>query len=181
MGQKPLVCYPWSMGGIRMTLEEDEEYEETPSEALEPGVKGMETPLQEDTDEVKDGEPSGEPTTESNWQEWYLRLAPLLGYLPTGEHEEDTERDGLLSYSVEVHVFAFGLSAGIAAASTGNMQLVMTVVGVALGIGRLQQPQTITETVREQIVKEPAYALGGAAIGWAVVHYDLLAQTPIGV
>lgn len=165
-----------------MTLKDDDQFDGGEAiDALTPTVEEEEMGLQEDTDEVKEGEPSSQPAADSNWQKWYLRLAPLLGYLPTGEHEEDTERDGLLSYSVEVHVFAFGLSAGIAAASSGNMQLVMTLVGVALGIGRLQQPQSISETVREQVVKEPAYALGGAAIGWAVVHYDLLAQIPIGV
>lgn len=162
-----------------MTLEGDEEYEETPSEALEPGVKGMETPLQEDTDEVEEGEPSGEPAAESNWQTWYRRLAPLLGYLPTGRYEEDTERDGLLSYSVEVHVLGFGLSTGATAAATGDMQFVMALVTLALGIGRSQQP--FSETVRKQVLEEPAYALGGVVIGWAVVHYDLLAQIPIGV
>lgn len=166
-----------------MTLEDDDQFDGGEAiDALTPTVEEGEEPMQKDTNEVKEGEPSGQPAAdESSWQTWYRRLVPLLGYLPTGEHEEDTERDGLLSYSVEVHVFAFGISAGIAAASTGNLQLVMTVVGVALGIGRLQQPQSISDTVREQIVKEPAYALGGAAIGWAVVHYDLLAQIPIGV
>lgn len=152
-----------------MTLEGDDEFEETPSDALAPGVNGMETGLQED---AKEGD-------ESNWRQWYRQLKPVLGYLPTGEFEEDTERDGLLSYSVEVHVFAFGASVGLAAASTGDMQLVMGLVGLALGIGRLQQP--FTKTVREQVVKEPAYALGGAALGYLVVHFDVLATAGVGV
>lgn len=162
-----------------MTLEEDEEYEEEPSSALSPGVRGMETPLQEATDEVEDGESSGQPAVDkSKWQSWYRRLAPVLGYLPTGRYEEDTERDGLLSYSVEVHVLGFGLSIGATAATTGDIQYVMALVTLALGVGRGQQP--FSSTVRKQVLKEPAYALGGAVIGWAVVHYDLIAQIPIG-
>lgn len=177
MGQKPLVCYPWSMGWFGMTLEEDEEYEETPSEALTPGVRGMETPMQEDTDEVEQGEPSGQSAAdESKWQTWYRRLSPLLGYLPTGEYEEDTKRDGILSYSVEVHVLGFGLSVGATAATTGDMQLVMALVMLALGVGRLQQP--FSETVREQVLKEPAYALGGVVIGYVAIHLAQTGQLP---
>lgn len=161
-----------------MTLEGDEGYEEDASEALTPGVDGVESPLQEDTDEVETKEPSGEPAAESNWQKWYRQLQPLLGYLPTGEYEEDTERDGLLSYSVEVHVFAFGISAGIAAVTAGDMQIMMSLVTLALGIGRLQQPQTFTETIREQVVKEPAYALGGVVLGYVAAYYAQTGQLP---
>lgn len=162
-----------------MTLKEDDEFGEEAIDALTPTVEAGEEPMQEDTEPVEQGEPSGQPAAESNWQAWYRRLAPLLGYLPTGRYEEDTERDGILSYSVEVHVFGFGLSIGATAAATGDMQLVMALVTLALGIGRSQQ--SFSETVRKQVLEEPAYALGGAVIGWAVVHYDVLAQIPIGV
>lgn len=156
-----------------MTLDGDDEFEETPSEALNPGVKGMETPMQENTDDVEDGNPNAQPSeSTSSWQQWYRRLQPLLGYLPTGEYEEDTERDGILSYAVEVHATVIGLSAGVAAATAGDMQLVMALVAIALGVGRAQQQ--FSESVREQVVKEPAYALAGAAIGYGVVHYDVV-------
>lgn len=159
-----------------MTLEGDEGYEETPSEALTPGVDGVETPLQEDTEPVKEGEPSSQPAADSNWQLWYRRLAPLLGYLPTGTHEEDTERDGPLSYAVEVHAAAIGMSIGVAAAMAGDMQLVMALIAVALGVGRAQQQ--FSEKVREQLVKEPTYALAGAAIGYLAVYASQTGQLP---
>lgn len=161
-----------------MTLEDDENYEETPSSALEPGVNGMEVPKQEDEQEVEDGEPSGQPAAnESSWRQWYRQLKPVLGYLPTGEFESDTERDGILSYAVEVHATVIGLSAGVAAASAGDMQLVMALVAIALGVGRAQQQ--FSESVREQVVKEPAYALAGVAIGWGAIHVAETGQLPI--
>lgn len=161
-----------------MTLEGDDNFEETPSEALNPGVEGMETGLQEDTDEVETKSPNAQPSeSASSWQAWYQRLKPLLGYLPTGEFEEDTERDGLLSYAVEVHATVIGLSVGVAAATAGDMQLVMALVAIALGVGRVQQQ--FSESVREQVVKEPAYALAGVAIGWGVIHVAETGQLPI--
>lgn len=159
-----------------MTLEGDDGYEEDASSALTPGVDGVESPLQEDTDEVEQGEPSGQPAAESNWQKWYLRLAPLLGYLPTGKHEEDTERDGILSYSVEVHAAVIGLSIGMAAATTHDIEIAMTLVAVALGVGRMQQQ--FSETVRWQLKQEPAYALGGFAVGYLAVYLSQTGQLP---
>lgn len=159
-----------------MTLPDDEEYEETPSEALAPGVRGVDNPMQEDIDDVETGEPSGEPTAESNWRAWYRRLAPLLGYLPTGRYEEDTERDGPLSYAVEVHSAAIGVSIGVAAAMAGDMQLVMALITIALGVGRAQQQ--FSEKVQEQVLKEPAYALAGAALGYLAVYASQTGQLP---
>lgn len=156
-----------------MTLKDDEEYEETPSSALEPGVKGVETSMQEDTDDVETEEPSGQPTADSNWERWYYQLQPLLGYLPLGAHEEDTEWDGPLSYRVEVASTAIGVSVGMAAASSGDMQLIMTLVALALGVGRVQQQ--FSETIEAQILAEPVHALAGVAIGYSAVHYDVLA------
>lgn len=162
-----------------MTLEGDDEFGGEAIDALTPQVEEEEEPIQEDTESVKEGEPSGEPTAESNWQQWYRRLAPLLGYLPTGKHEEDTERDGPLSYAVEVHAAAIGVSIGVAAAMAGDMQLVMALITIALGVGRAQQQ--FSEKVQEQLVKEPVYALAGLVIGYALVDYDVLAQLPLGV
>lgn len=159
-----------------MTLPGDDGYEETPSEALSPGVRGVDEPMQEDTDEVEQEEPSSQPTADSNWQKWYLRLAPLLGYLPTGEYEEDTERDGVLSYSVEGHASIIGLAIGATAATTGDMQLVMALITLGLGVGRVQQQ--FSETVREQVLREPWYAFGSAALGYLAVHYAQTGQLP---
>ncbi len=161
-----------------MTLEGDDEFDGGEAiDALTPQADEEEEPMQEDTDDVEQGNSSGQPAA-SSWQQWYRQLQPLLGYLPTGEYEEDTERDGLLSYSVEVHVFAFGISAGIAAVTAGNMQIMMSLVTLALGLGRFQQPQTFTETVREQVVKEPAYALGGVVLGYIGAYYAQTGQLP---
>lgn len=163
-----------------MTLKDDDQFDGGEAiDALTPTVEEEEMGLQEDTDEVKEGEPSSQPAADSNWQKWYLRLAPLLGYLPTGTHEEDTERDGPLSYAVEVHSAAIGMSIGVAAAMAGDMQLVMALITIALGVGRAQQQ--FSDKVQEQLVKEPVYALAGLVIGYAIVDYEVLAQLPLGV
>lgn len=138
-----------------MTLPDDDGHIEEASDALEPGVNGVETPLQP-------------PENESKWQAWYAKLEPLFGYLPTGVHESDTERDGLLSYSVEVHAAIIGLAVGLAAGTTGNAQLALALVSVALGVGRVQQQ--FSEKVRSQLIKEPWYALSGTAVGYAALY-----------
>lgn len=146
-----------------MTFEDEIGGSETPSEALTPGVDGVETGVQ--------------APTEEGWREWYRRLSPLLGYLPTGTQEEDTERDGLLSYSVEAHSAIIGVAIGATAATTGDVQLIMGLVAVALGVGRVQQQ--FSETVRSQILKEPWYSLTGAALGYLGMYYSQTGQLPL--
>lgn len=164
-----------------MTLPGDDGYEEEASEALTPGVEGMESPeqasAQEDKEETITSEPSGQPAADSSgWRSWFRRLQPLLGYLPTGVHEDDTERNGLLSYSVEVHAAIIGLAVGAAAATAGDIQLVMGLVTVGLGVGRAQQQ--FSDKVTSQIVKEPWYAISGAAVGYLAVYIGLMGQLP---
>lgn len=160
-----------------MTLDGDDGYEETPSSALTPGVDGVDTPLQEAETEVEQGQPSSQPTKETqSWRRWYHKLEPLLGYLPTGVHEEDTDRDGLLSYSVEVHAAVIGGAVGATAATTGSTQLIIALVTIALGVGRVQQQ--FSETIRLQVLKEPWYAIGGVVGGYLAVYLAQSGQLP---
>lgn len=164
-----------------MTLPGDDNYEEEATDALTPGVEGVETPsqapAQEDKNELESTEPHAQPAADqSSWRSWYRQLQPLLGYLPTGVHEEDTDRDGLLSYSVEVHAAVIGVSVGVAAMMGGDMQLVMALVSIALGVGRVQQQ--FSDKVKSQLIKEPWYALAGAAIGYLAMHIAQTGQLP---
>lgn len=142
---------------------------EEPSWVLTPGVNGPGTTLHRvtesgdggDSEEVDGPPPDGDP---EGWERWYRELKPLLGYLPMGAYEEDTKRDGILSYSVEWHAAIIGVSIGLAAALGGDTELLMMLVGAALGIGRIQQQ--FSATVTEHLLREPWYALIGAAVAW---------------
>lgn len=155
-----------------MTTESDDA-----EEALTPGTEGVEA-IEEESSRGESGGSDGQNPhpNQSGWQSWYRRLEPLLGYLPTGVHESDTERDGLLSYSVEVHAAVIGLAVGAAAATAGDVQLAMALVTIALGVGRAQQQ--FSAKVRSQLVKEPWYGIAGAAVGYLVVHFGLMGQLP---
>lgn len=99
------------------------------------------------------------------------RVNELLGYLPTGAHEPDEGYTGFLSYSVEVHAAMIGIASGAVAATTGDIQLLLTLVDVALLAGRGQQ--VFTEKVTSQITKEPWYALGFAFATYLLLNYDI--------
>lgn len=147
------------------------------AEAWSPATDGVEgSEEQSSADNPKGSSGQDPPTDTSGWQSWYRRLQPLLGYLPTGVHEDDTERDGLLSYSVEVHAAIIGLAVGAAAATAGDIQLVMGLVTVGLGVGRAQQQ--FSDKVQSQILKEPWYAISGAAVGYLAVYIGLMGQLP---
>lgn len=133
-----------------------------------PGVNGAKSPSQVRTRTPNEEEPGSMPT--SGWQTYFRRLKPLLGYLPTGAYESDTEYDGLLSYSIEVHAAIIGIAAGVFAATTGDLQAVMGLVAVALGIGRMQQPQK----VREQIKREPWYFLATFGITYITLTREII-------
>lgn len=144
------------------------------SEAWTPATDGVEE--QSSADNPKGSSGQDPPTDTSGWQSWYRRLQPLMGYLPTGVHEDDTERDGFLSYSVEVHAAVIGLAVGAAAATAGDVQLMMALVSIALGVGRAQQQ--FSDKVRSQLIKEPWYSIAGAAIGYLAVYLGMTGQLP---
>lgn len=87
--------------------------------------------------------------------------------------ESDSARDGVLSYSAEVHALALGLGAGVVTALLlvlGHRELsalpAVAVVGWALGIRKV--PKGADSHVRD-VAREPAYAVGGVAVGVVVV------------
>lgn len=160
--------------------EREETGDEAQSSGSDPGVNGGRSPLHgslsppDPPPQKSDASP--QDASGGGWVTWYRRLAPLIAYLPTGTREEDTDRDGILSYSVEVHSAVIGLSIGMAAATTHDVEIAMTLVAVALGVGRMQQQ--FSEKVQWQLKKEPAYALGGFAIGYGVVYLAQTGQLP---
>lgn len=130
------------------------------SEGVNPGGKGGRTPFEDALDN-------------------HPRLRILMAYLPVGPTEESTEYDGLLSYRVEWHAAILGLSAGLAAGTTGDLQLVLGLVSIALGIGRVNQQASAK--VKSELVKEPWYAVGAAGIGYVVAQYAPELLTILGV
>lgn len=75
--------------------------------------------------------------------------------------EADSQRDGVLSYALEWHALIMGLGAGLASGLAQRPELLVLVVGVALGIKAAP-----TKKLR-QLKREPWYAIGGTLIGYA--------------
>lgn len=86
--------------------------------------------------------------------------------LPDGAEEEDTERDGFLSYAGEWHALAVGLAVGLVASVTGRWALAGVVVAAALGVSASKRVERLPAL--GEVRREPWYALGGLAIGAAV-------------
>jgi hypothetical protein len=82
--------------------------------------------------------------------------------LPDEPTEEASERDGFLSYAVEVHALGLGVGAGMTAALTGRWEIVGVTGSVALGVGGAA---VSSAPVARNITREPWYFLGGLAVG----------------
>jgi len=95
------------------------------------------------------------------------RLLALLGLTgmdaPT---EEDSERDGFLSYAGEVHSVVAGGGAGIAAALLGRPELLGVVIAVALGVEGANQFRG--KGVVNELRREPWYGIGAAVISYVL-------------
>jgi len=81
--------------------------------------------------------------------------------MPDSGDEEDTERDGFLSYAGEWHAMALGFGVGL----TGTKALIGLFIAFVFGIG--------TEKLRmsphlKDAAEESAYSVGGVGIGLAV-------------
>lgn len=73
--------------------------------------------------------------------------------------EEETDRNGLLSWSGEYHALEIGLAVGFLAAVSGRWELAVLVATVALGARKAQD-----KTLRE-VAHEGWYALSGLLVG----------------
>lgn len=85
--------------------------------------------------------------------------------LPDGKTEEDTHRDGVLSYAVEWHAFTIGIAVGFA--SVLPLPKLRAFVYHAVGLygdGDCDGIDTRTQAMKE-VRQESHYALGGALIG----------------
>jgi hypothetical protein len=86
--------------------------------------------------------------------------------LPDAGTEAETERDGLLSYAGEWHALIIGGGAGFGSAVTGAPEAAGAVALAALGLraGKRLRGRGVLAEIR----REPWYAIGGTALGYAV-------------
>lgn len=92
--------------------------------------------------------------------------------LPDGKREDDTERDGLLSYAGEWHALLAGAGAGLAAGATGNWEFAVIVASAAFGIGAATRSKWTVENPSlpaiGEVRREPWYASAGLLVGAVV-------------
>jgi len=93
--------------------------------------------------------------------------------------EEQSERDGFMSYAGEVHATVAGGGAGIAAALLGRPELLGVVIMVALGVqgSKKLKGRGVTHELR----REPWYAIGAAVIGYVLAGAPALLVGALGV
>jgi hypothetical protein len=76
--------------------------------------------------------------------------------------EEQSDRDGVLSYAVEWHALTVGLAAGLGAGVSGRWELAGMVIAITLGVRAA--PENVPRL--GQLKREPWYALGGVVVGY---------------
>lgn len=91
----------------------------------------------------------------------------FLKQLFTAKEESDTDYDGPFSYPREFHATAIGAGAGVAAATTGDTQLISAVATVALSGDRVRRARKLTDKASHEVKGEGWYALFGIALGFA--------------
>lgn len=94
---------------------------------------------------------------------------------PAAPSESSTDFDGLFSWAGESHAFAIGFGVGL----TADPTLMTAFVGYALADMKVRYDFTDDPHVR-QVTEEPAYALGGMAIGY-IVNTRLIGGSLLGV
>lgn len=82
--------------------------------------------------------------------------------LPDAPTEDETARDGLLSYAKEWHALIIGFGAGLTAGLTARYELAGIVAAVALGV---RGASKTSAPVARNLAKEPWYAFGGLVLG----------------
>jgi hypothetical protein len=78
-------------------------------------------------------------------------------------NESNTDRDGFLSYSAEVHAVGVGLGIGFLAVATGNMQL-LGVILPAITSGLRAKNREFSK-ILEDVYQEPHYAIAAVVVG----------------
>jgi hypothetical protein len=97
-----------------------------------------------------------------------MMLGPILKYIRQAgaKREQDTDRDGFLSYHAESHAVAVGAGAGFVAVATDETKLLGALLPAVTSGLRAKDREfgRILADVRQ----EPHYALGGLVLGAAV-------------
>lgn len=88
--------------------------------------------------------------------------------LLTATKEADTDYNGPFSHPGEYHAFAIGAGAGVAAATTGDIQLASAVITLALTGDRTRVGMEFVDNVAHEVVREGWYAIFGLAVGYLV-------------
>lgn len=161
-----------------MTLPGDDGHEEEASDALTPGVEGMETPEQAPAQEDKEETITSEPHA----QESSTTVLPdrIDWLLPEQSDKHDTDgRTGVLSTRTEVHAIVIGGTVGAHWALTGDMQLLNDIVGIGIAGDRARQAQKIPEKYQDQAKEEFPYFAAGLLLGFGAARSDLI--TGVGV
>lgn len=126
-------------------------------------IDGMKKSTQDESGEQGEGESQNASLSR------FKRLLHLAkAFLPTGTQEPDTGYTGPFSYSVEFHTFIIGLSVGVTASTTGELQRAFGLLSLIFGSGRINQQAS--EEVTEQLTKEPAYFVIALVIGYAIPY-----------
>lgn len=89
----------------------------------------------------------------SNW-------SPPADWNPSAPSEAASDYDGIFSWSGESHAFTLGFGIGI----TGEQELILGFAGYTVAGTKVNFDFRDNEQLR-QVVKEPAYALGGLIVG----------------
>lgn len=158
-----------------MTLEGDDNHEETPSSALDPGVEGMESPMQTAESDIETKEPSSQPSSEDSL---FDRIAWLL---PDDSDKDGDGRTGLLSTRTEVHALVIGVTAGAHFGLSGDTQLLTDILGLGVVSDRARRAQRIPQKYRNQAKQEMPYFVVGVAIGTGMTRANALAELGVGV
>lgn len=160
-----------------MTLPGEDGHEEEASDALTPGIEGMETPEQAPAQEDKEETITSEPHA----QESSTTVLPdrLDWILPEGSDTNDTDgRTGVLSTYVEWHALVLGLSAGAIAAQSGRLDEIVTIIGAGAAGSRAQLG--LPDKYRDQARKELPYFIAGVILGIGAARSDMLVDIPLG-
>lgn len=102
-------------------------------------------------------------------------------WLPDDSDTDGEGRTGFLSTHTEVHAFVVGVLSGIAAGSTGEVQLASSGIAILTGGDRIRLARKIPEKYREQALEEFPTFLAGVGIGYVVARLNAIGALGVGV
>lgn len=90
----------------------------------------------------------------------------------SAKSESETEYDGFLSYSSEIHAFITGIGAGFASYTVGSPEVGVSIILVSIGYGGYSELAKnggeAPEKISKELQREPWYAIGGTFLGFLI-------------